>query len=127
ASFLLGQVIVRRLLSQAKALIALLHQRDDVVRRQLVALRPGQRGSVHEAANGDYAEDRGDGGDAGDREKAASVHTIVSTRSHAARLLTSIHEGQSAVGCRRAFVQPFAERLELLLPVRGGRPRSSEW
>src|SRR5439155_22747612 len=83
ASFLLGQVVVRGLLSQAKALIALLRQRDDVVRRQLVALRPGQRGSVHDAADGGYAEDRGDGRDAADREKAASVHTIVSARSHA--------------------------------------------
>ena len=49
---LLGQVVVRRLLAEAKALVALLHQRDDVVGRQLVALRLGERDGVRDAGGG---------------------------------------------------------------------------
>jgi hypothetical protein len=36
---LLGEVIVRGLLSKAEAFVARFHQSDDVVRRQLLALR----------------------------------------------------------------------------------------
>src|SRR5262249_53902846 len=127
ASFLLGQVVVRRLLSQAKALIALLHQRDDVVRRQLVALRPGQRGSVYEAADGDYAEDRADGRDAGDREKAASVHTIVSTRWIVSMTCSPRFMKVSQPSVVDVPSCSLSLSASNSCSVRGGRPRSSEW
>src|SRR5438445_12690410 len=44
ARFLLSQVVLRCLLPHSEALIALLHELDDLVRRQLVALRLGQCG-----------------------------------------------------------------------------------
>jgi hypothetical protein len=68
---------VRGLLSKAEALIALLHQRNDVIRRQFVALRLRQRSSEGDLASGDHAENRGSARDTGDFEEAAAVQMIV--------------------------------------------------
>ena len=46
---------MRGLLSNAEALVALLHQLDDIVRRELVALRFRRRGSVHAMRGGSGA------------------------------------------------------------------------
>jgi len=73
ACLLLGEVVVRGLLAKAEALVALLHQRDDVVRRQPIALLLSQRGSVCEAAGGSCDQDRG-GRDAREREESAAGH-----------------------------------------------------
>src|SRR4029077_18453318 len=50
ACLLLGEVVVRGLLSEAEALIAILHQRKDVVSRHLLALCLSQRSRASDLA-----------------------------------------------------------------------------
>src|SRR5438445_814042 len=73
ARFLLSQVVLRCLLPRSEALIAVLHELDDLVRRQLVALRLGQCGCP-----GNPARERGanEGDRAGDFEECSAAETL---------------------------------------------------
>src|SRR5262249_32394976 len=77
AGLLLSEIVVRRLLSQTESLVALLHQRDDLVRRQLVALPLGQRGRVHAAVGRRDAQDRRGSRDTRGPQEAAPAREIV--------------------------------------------------
>ena len=77
ARLLLSEVIVRRLLSDAEALIAVLHEPDDLIGRQLVTLRLRQRGAVRDIPDGHHAHGRCYSCDACHLEEAAAVQMVV--------------------------------------------------
>src|SRR4029453_14016875 len=107
---LLREIVVRGFLSQAKALVAPLHRRDDVVRRQLVALRLGQRGRDGEGDSRSHAQEGGGRCEAGDREKVTAAHATVSVYGWSVPVPRSVpplenerSPGESTRGpCRRA-------------------------
>src|SRR5262249_32989543 len=89
---LLGEIVVGGFLSQAEALIALLHQRDDVVRGHLVALRLGERGGKRGPRRLDEAHRHRGRRDARELEEAAATHA---PRHHR---LVSTHAQSSSQG-----------------------------
>src|SRR5258707_734929 len=76
ARFLLSQVVLRCLLSHSEPLITLLHELDDLVRRQLVTLRLGQCGGPGNPARERGANEGDRAGYARGFEECAAAETL---------------------------------------------------